>query len=161
MTIQVNVQPIDEQNFLKRNALLCLLLGLFFSSDLIYTVFQQQISAVPLLKYSLMLFGFFIFIAMLVMLVRTMDSANKITKETFYYGNFQDEYLNYINAKGYKYAFNFALFYLLSTYYITSVWGNDLASIINISELSKFSAGIVFISYALPVLYMLNGTDDE
>ncbi len=164
MTTQMNVQPMDEQNFLKRNALLCLILAGYFIFDIFYTQLDEALLDYSLLKNSLLFIGVVISIAMVVILVKTCKSANRITKDTSYYGNFQDEYLNFINIKGYKYAFNFTSVYFLIVYILTDfdgTWISDITMEISIQEFCKLSMGFIFISYALPVLYMLKGADDE
>ncbi|MCJ8292995.1 MAG: hypothetical protein MJK15_01190 [Colwellia sp.] len=164
MTTQVNVKPIDEQNHLKRNALLYLVLGIIFSFSFLYNFFEQTISAEPTLERTLLFAGFVLFIVMIFVCFKVMKSANNIKKETFYCGNFQDEYLNYVNMKGYKYSFNFACFYLITIYIVTELYRNstsDFTAVIDISNFCVVTMGLIFISYSIPVLYLLKGADDE
>jgi hypothetical protein len=164
MSAQMNVKPIDEQNYLQKHASLCLFFGVLSSFNFIYILFSEQIRSVPFLHESLLFIGALGFITMMVITFKTAIATKKVKKNTYYYGNFQDEYLNHVNAKGYKYVFNFMCFYLITIWLITSVTStleNDVLSFISISNFSMFTMGLVFLSYALPVLYMLKGVDDE
>jgi len=164
MTAQVNVLPIDEQNYLKRNALLCLVLGVLFSFSFFYILFEQDISSMPILENSLLFVGAVIFISMMVICFKTINSANRVKKDTFYCGNFQDEYLNHVNLKGYKYVFNFVCFYFITIFICTGPTISeaiDFLPLISIRDFCLLTMGLIFISYALPVLYMLKGGDDE
>ena len=164
MTAQMNVQPIDEQNFLKRNALLCLILAGYFIFDIFYTQLGEVLIDYPLLKNSLLFIGAVLFISMVVILFKTCKSANRVAKNTSYFGNFHDEYLNFMNIKGYKYAFNFTSVYFLIVYILADfdgTWISGITTVISIQDFCKLSMGFIFISYALPVLYMLKGADGE
>jgi hypothetical protein len=164
MTKQVNVKPMDEQSYLMRNALLSVILGTSFVGESIYSHFEQYLQSHSLINAGVSIIGGGIFIGMIVMLIKTLNSANKVLKKTFYYGNFEDEYLNYINAKGYKYACNFILFFCF-VIYILSDFNGTVASELMLStstrEFCQLTVGLIFISYALPVLYLLKGADDE
>jgi hypothetical protein len=164
MSAKLTVQPIDEQNYLKHNALLCLVLGVLFSFSFFYIIFEQGISSMPILENSLLFIGAVISISMMVICIKTIKSANKVKNDTFYYGNFKDEYLNHINLKGYKYVFNFVCFYFFTIFICmgpTISEAIDFLPLISIRDFCLLTMGLIFISYALPVLYMLNGTDDE
>jgi hypothetical protein len=164
MTISINVQPIDEQNFLKRNALLSLSLGFFFSIDMMSILLTPTFKQYSWLELAATIVGTVLAITLVVMSFKTLFIARKISQDTFYCGNFQDEYLNHVNAKGYKYGFNFVALFLLSVYYISGfshMWIDEVSLLINTREFAKFTAGLVFISYAIPVLYMLNSDDAD
>ncbi len=166
MSASINVKPIDEQNYLKNHALLCLSWATFIIFNFVYFIFAEQVSGESILDGSGVYLGFLIvgFITLMVMTFKTAIATTKVKKSTYYYGNFQDEYLNHVNAKGYKYVFNFMCFYLIALWLVTSgmeITANELFSSISLSEFIMVTFGLMFISYAVPVLYMLKGGDDE
>ncbi len=164
MSAQMNVKPIDEQNYLKGNALLSLVLGVLFSFSFFYMLFEESISTSPVLEGGLLFVGSIIFIAAMVICFKTVNSANRVKKDTFYCGNFQDEYLNHVNLKGYKYVFNFVSFYFITIFICTGPTSSeaiDFLPLISIRDFCMLTMGLVFISYALPVLYLLKDAEDE
>jgi len=143
--------PINEQLFLKRNALVCIVLGIFFLTDFIYNYFNSSI--------EIEFLNFILFIVSIGFIVMFLMSANKIGKNVFLFGNFKDEYLNHIHNTGYKYSFSFiSLFLVVLT--ITSSLFPKLFSTLPVHEFSKLSAGLMFISYSLPILFLLRGEDE-
>jgi uncharacterized membrane protein len=116
MSVAINVKPADEQNYLKNHALLCLSLATFLIVNFVYLLFAEQVSGKSILDGSVIYLACLIigFITLMVMTFKTAIATTKIKKSTYYYGNFQDEYLNHVNAKGYKYVFIFMCFYLIA-----------------------------------------------
>ncbi|MBU2894104.1 hypothetical protein KO495_12350 [Colwellia sp. D2M02] len=164
MSTQMNVRPIDEQNFLKRNALLGLLVGTLFSGEVLYIFLEQILMCNSVIMGILRFSGLVIFILMIVALFKTLNSANRVKKDAFWYGNLQDEYLNYVNLKGYKYVFNFSSFILFLFYVLAGFEGTVISNALLSLELRDFCKLImstIFFSYALPVLYLLRGIEDE
>jgi len=164
MTTQLDVKPMDEQSYLMRNALLGVILGAWFLGESLHGYFEQYLQSHSMISLAVSILGGVIFISMMVILIKVMKSANKVQKKTFYYGNFEDEYLNYVNAKGYKYAFNFILIFFFVVYFLSGLDGtvaSEVALSISIREFCQLTVGLIFISYALPVLYLLKGADDE
>jgi len=154
MTTQVNVKPIHEQNYLKDNALIKLLFGGVFTIDGIVTFFELATWASLVLAYA----AFAMLIGALFYVFKVF--TNKVRKETSKYDNFQDEYLNHINMKGYKYAFNSA-FMSLNVILAVTVFSGDLLAVFSPKDFCQLVLGLVCISYSLPVLYMLKDTEDE
>jgi hypothetical protein len=165
MPVAINVKPIDEQNFLKRNALGSLFAGFYFFGGFFYSIMQPYIENNGVSLWPFALVAIAIIIVLFTSLIKTLSSGRKVSNDTLYCGNFQDEYLNYINAKGYKYAANFtglSLFfvYVLITPFEETFLGTAVLSI-TIREFLDLTIGVLIFSYALPVLYMLKGADDE
>ncbi len=160
MSAQMNVQPADEQNYLKRNALLNLILGFFFIGGTSYHYISDFILSSSLFMALSGLLALSTLIGMIVLLTKTISSSKKIQKKMFYYGSFNDEYLNYVNGKGYKYVFNFITFYFLVVWLGTGI-SESLLGALTIRQFCELTIGLVFISYAVPVLYLLKGADDE
>lgn len=154
MTRQVNVKPIDEQNYLKDNTLIKLLFGGLFTFDVIFTFFELATWA------SLLLGTAFFAIIIGIFFYGFKVFTNKVKKETSNYDIFQDEYLNHINMKGYKYAFNFA-FMSLNVILAVTVFSGDLLAVFSTKDFCQLALGLICISYSLPVLYMLKDTEDE
>ncbi len=143
--------PVNEQVYLKRNALVCFVLGILFIADALYNNFTSSVG----LKYLTFMF----FIAALIFIVMFLLSLIKMTKSAWLFGNFEDEYLNHIHNTGYKYAFSFMSFFLV----VVSVTVNLFPYLIEgmlVREFSKFSAGLMFMSYSLPIIYLLRGDDE-
>jgi hypothetical protein len=164
MTAQMNVKPIDEQNYLKRNALGGLLVGGLWSSEIITNFITLTLESSPV---SFVFFGvvsFALLIALIFSFFKALSSANKVTKDTIWCGNFQDEYLNHVNLKGYKYAFNSVLFILLLVYALVGFEGTaigDALLSIELQDFCKLIMSTIFFSYGFVVLYLLKGADDE
>jgi hypothetical protein len=164
MPAAIHVKPMDEQNYLQKHALLCLFFGVLSSFNFIYILFSEQIRSVPFLHESLLFIGVLGFITMVVITFKTAIATKKVKNSTYYYGNFQDEYLNHVNAKGYKYVFNFMCFYLITLWLVTfsmQISANELLLSISFSQFIMVTFGLMFISYSVPVLYLLKGADDE
>ncbi len=164
MSVQMNVKPIDEQNYLKNNALLGLFTGMLFSGDIISRFFYNNNESDGFFSSGLLIAGIIVAILMMYSLFQVAQYSCKIKKRTFYYGNFKDEYLNHINSIGYKYAFNIICCYLLFVFFSTEYPKSNEAQISYVMTVKDFcllTIGIVFLSYSTPVLYMLKGVDDE
>ena len=164
MITQLNVQPMDEENYLKYFALFSLVIGTIFISGVLESFISQYFFNESVVTTSLNIIRVFLYISMVVIIFRMSAPANRVLKKTLYWGNFQDEYLNYISAKGYNYAFNFVFLYLVVAYLFIDLFGEFPESISLVQDLQGFcelSAGLMLICYALVVLYLLKGADDE
>ena len=159
MTDLTTSQPHNEQTFLKRNALLCTLLGMLLIFEALDIFANSNIAHGPLLDAFLIIGALALLVTLVVMLFKTLGTSYKISRQAYWFGNFQDEYINHINAMGYKYAFNTVCGALILCYGATRAEWLDTASS-DIGLLCKMGLGIVFLSYSLPVLYLLRGDDE-
>ena len=143
--------PINEQIYLKRNALVCIVLGALFIADSIYNHFNSSME----LEYL----TFTLFITSIIFIFLFLLSLIKIGKSVFLLGNFEDEYLNHIHNTGYKYAFSLISIFLVVVAVTSNIFPKLTENLL-VREFSKFSAGLMFISYSLPILYLLRGDDE-
>ena len=160
MTNKTESTTISEHHFLKGNALLSLAIGLMFIAEMIEILFEPFINEHAWLDVSLTVFAFIVAIIVLIQIVKTLSVAGGLSKSTFWFGDFNDEYFNHLNLKGYKWAFNILCFILLFLYIF-----DDLTIIyfdsVTITDFAKFMIGFLFISYSLPVLYLLHKEDSN
>jgi hypothetical protein len=151
----------NEYLFLKNNALLGFSLGVWFTSDVIGQVLSSFIGNNRWVDVSLMGVGIVVTLLFVVQLVKTINTMGGLSKAAFWYNDFQDEYINYINLKGYKWAFNIGLG-VLFVFHIFDDHTNVTFNSISISDFSLFIVGVVSIAYSLPVAYWLcKESDDE
>lgn len=143
--------PINEQTYLKRNALACVVLGALYIADAIYNHLTSSVG----LKY--LTFG--LFVASIIFIALVLQSLSKVSKRVFLFSNFEDEYLNHIHNTGYKYAFSLIATFLVLVSITTNIFPH-LSEWLLVREFSKFSAGLMFISYSLPILYLLRADDE-
>jgi len=164
MITQLNVQPMDEENYLKCFALFSLAIGTIFISGVIESFILQYFSNESVVAISLNFIRVCLYISMAIIIFKMSAPANRVLKKTLYWGNFQDEYLNFISAKGYNYAFNFIFFYLVISYFLIELFWTFPENVSVVEGLTGFcelSVGLMLICYALVVLYLLKGDDDE
>ena len=109
MNTQTVSSATNEQVFLQRNALLSFVLGVIFTAELFEELFASAIANNYWLDMSLTGMAIVTFMTVIVLLVKTVKSVGGISKSAFWYGEFQDEYVNFLNLKGYKWAFNIKL----------------------------------------------------
>ncbi|NQZ20593.1 MAG: hypothetical protein HRT53_00930 [Colwellia sp.] len=144
----------NEHLYLKSNALFSFALGFVFTFDVIDQAFSSIIENNHWVDILLTGMGVIVLLVLVVQLVKTLHAMEGLSKAAFWYGDFQDEYVNFINLKGYKWAFTMAISVLL----IFCIF-DDLADVafssISISDFSEFIVGLIFIAYSLPVIYSL------
>ena len=121
--------PINEQFYLKRKALLCSVLGIFFIVDFIYSYFIQS-------SVELEWLTFILFIAVIVLIVIFLKSISKIGRSFFWIGNFKDEYLNHIHNKGFKYSLSLVGLFLMAVTITSSIFPVPFATL-PLHEFSK------------------------
>lgn len=143
--------PINEQIYLKRNALVCIVLGVLFVADSICNHFKLSVE----LEY----FTFILLVASIIFIFLFILSLIKVGKSIFLFGNFEDEYFSHIHNTGYKYAFSLISIFLVVVAVTSNIfpW---LTEGLLVREFSKFCAGLMFIGYSLPILYLLRGDDE-
>lgn len=138
----------QELKYIKKNAYLCFTLAVCFfakgAGDLINfdNAFLNVIGGLTIVSAT---------VAMLYFLVSSLSNLPNTAKKSFWTGVFEDEYVNQLNLKGYKWAFvtscitlfPFMLFDVSRHYEITT---KDFATIV---------MSALFFGYALPVLYGL------
>lgn len=138
----------QELKYIKKNAYLSLALAICFFLKGVGSVVTFEIHALNLIG------GFAILattIVMLYFLVSSLSNLPNTAKKSFWTGVFEDEYVNQLNLKGYKWAFvtscitlfPFMLFDVSRHYEITT---KDFATIV---------MSALFFGYSLPVLHGL------
>lgn len=152
--------PASEQDYLRSNAILALILGLVFTLDL-WSLALSEVSASEWLTNILIIGVAILFFLMLVYLVKASKGAFTFNRKAFWLGTFNDEYLNHINLKGYKYAFNITCGLLIALMLMAdfNVF-EGLPNEVTLKQIFKSIIGLVFWGYAIPVLYMLRGEDE-
>ncbi len=158
MNNQLVATPINEQIFLKKNALLSILVGLIFLLEPVWLILTPLISEHSQLEIISSIIRLTLVLTMLIVFVKTSASVRKAGKNAFWYSNFNDEYLNYVNNKAFKYSFyitaGFIGFYAyLGKHFITLF--NDMP----VSDFALFILGLSFIGYGLPIIVNLRGED--
>jgi hypothetical protein len=152
MTNDIKSTVVKEEKDLYNNAITSLLVAAMFIFDYL-DKFQE-----PLIKmYTLIyvLYGI-AFIAIFILLIRNLiKAATRMSKKNFWVDNYEDEYFNYINNKGYKYLCCTLLIYLT----IFSIFGKNFESI-PIDSFCKFGAALGFFTYGLTVILLLKSKDD-
>lgn len=158
MTNQAVASTIYEQSFLKRNSMLSFIVGLFFSIEPIYRITSPVLEQHLWLKNFILLTGIGLFIAVVVVFVKTLPSIKRANKKAFWFGEFSDEYLNYVNKKGYKYSFFSTVYFLIFYKYIDKHlmhFFNNLPA----DDLATLAIAVALIGYGLPVITELRGED--
>jgi protein-S-isoprenylcysteine O-methyltransferase Ste14 len=155
MTTNTQSIVVNEEDCLYQNALLGLLLAALFT----FQYLDMFIESLPEINTWLyVLFGI-VYIAIWFMIIRTLikviTSGKNISKDAYWFSVYEDEYFNYINNKGYKYAFNVLLAYLT----IISIFGTDFAPI-SIESFCKFGLILGFLTYSSTVIFLLKGKDE-
>lgn len=144
--------PINEQFYLKRKALLCSVLGVFFIADFIYSCFIKS-------SVELEWLTFILFVAVIILMAIFLKSMSKIGRSVFWIGNFKDEYLNHIHNKGYQYSLSLVGLFLIAVTITSSIFPMPFATL-PLHEFSKFTAGLMFVSYGFPILLLMRGDDE-
>jgi hypothetical protein len=142
--------PEMELLFIKRNALVCILMGLLFGGETIEKYLSSwYTSQMNWIELTSGIFIVTITVLAIVFVVRSLLVLPN-WKYFFWNGNCDDEYLNHLNHRAYKYAANTmlsisALLFILSP------------EIISLS--THFVAGIIlsfgFLAYGIPLLFWL------
>ncbi|RHW76272.1 hypothetical protein [Colwellia sp. RSH04] len=152
--------PVNEETFLKRNAFLSLILGIYFTYGWVYIAIEPNFIIYAWLKPLCVVIGAIVMTFLIGSFFKALKSMEGINKTTVFYGNFEDEYLNFVASQGVRYAFSFVWIYLM-VIYLAYPYFEDFFSGISIQLFAKYSMGLIFISYALPVLYLLQRSNDE
>ena len=159
MKTQTISTAVNEQIFLKRNSLLGVFAGLMFISSPIYKLLEPIITEHDWLNLVLALLSLILGMLIFFTFFSTIKSMENVGRYTIWTGNFNDEYFNHINNKGYKYSFVTSCILLLDF----SVFGRHLQNFLGglfLSEFSDFMLGVIFLSYSLPILFLLRGEDE-
>lgn len=159
MNTKIISTAINEQVFLKRNSLLGVFAGLMFISSPLYKLLEHFITRYDWLYITLALLGAILGISIIITFLKIIKSMENVDRYTIWYNNFNDEYFNHINNKGYKYSFNASCTFLV----FISVFGHHFQDVLvnlSFSDFAEFTLGLSFISYSLPVLFLLRGEDE-
>ena len=150
-------QAETEQQYLKHNAMLMLMIGITFLLDASYRLFFGG----RLGDWFVVLFGL---LAMLVLAVGVVSMAKSLRysrRAMFWTNRFNDEWLAHLNMKGYRYAGHSLMALLFITFLLNRFGGIDqwLASL-DLASFSTLLLSVGAIAYSLPVLLGLRGADE-
>lgn len=152
-------QPEIEQNFLTRNALLSIALGCVFFFDVAYELLAQSSWSDSWMSKVLGAFMTIAFLVMLAMMLKVISTSGKLKKQGFWYGAYQDEFMSFVNKKGYQYSHNFMYLVFISALVING-WLPDMSNLISVDQYTKFGIAALAFSYGLPVIYLLKKESD-
>jgi len=130
-----------------------------FTSSPLYKLLEPFIIRYDWLYITLILLSIILGVFIVFTFFKIMNSIESLDRYTVWYNCFNDEYFNYINHKGYKYSFNTSCFFLM----FFSIFGHHFQSFLvtlSLSDFAEFTLGLSFISYSLPVLFLLRGEDE-
>jgi hypothetical protein len=152
--------PQSEPLFLSRNGWLSI-------SVVTLLMFKPLISfseGIKLMGFSLSnlidSFALINFIFLIVMLVKVFKSARLLSGSSYWFGYLEDEFLEHINNKGYKYGF---ITLIIFTSFITFGYDAFLSDFegLTVSIIGSFCVSIGCFTYGITVLSYLKASDDE
>lgn len=145
-----------EFKFLKGSGFLTLAIGLFFITDSV-RVILFEFNDFPGFAENVFHVSEAVFLlATLFVLFKNINVFNSVPGKTSWLGRFDDEFLNYINMRGYQYAFNLAIITLFIGMFAGEIWPEATANI-NLHIFCKTVFAISLIGYSIPVLRDLYG----
>jgi len=155
MNITNLTTPQIEHLYLRKNAFVMVFIGLFFLTQLIYDLVSTAQSSTDL-KIGFGLVSVFSLIGILVYSITVSKLARKVRK-AYWYGNFDDEYFNFLNHKAYKYGFNSTGLVAFIFYF-----GPELVpeSLLTTDNSLRVVISIMFLSYGLPLLFWLRENNE-
>jgi len=155
MNITHLTTPQIEHLYLRKNAFSMVFIGLFFLTQLIYDLVSTAQPSTDL-KIGFGLASVFSLIGLLVNWFTVSKLARKVRK-AYWYGNFDDEYFNFLNHKAYKYGFNSTGLAAFIFYF-----GSELVpeSLLTMDNSFRVLLSIIFLSYGAPLLFWLRGNDE-
>ncbi|MBT1064460.1 hypothetical protein KJY73_12800 [Bowmanella sp. Y26] len=143
----------QENLLLKKNAILCLVLGLFFAIDSTNEVWAWELSGGWALLYLPVVLLFFYMIYLLFSVSKFSRGA---AKRAFWTGGFDDEYAEFLNVRGYKFGFGIGFIGLITLSLFADLMLTDgIPALMSVALWAQFLAALMLIGYALPVLYGL------
>lgn len=155
MTTNTTSITVNEEDYLYRNGLIGIFAGIMFLINSLDLVLQ------PLFEthgWLYVLFGI-LNVAIVIMLIRTLIKISTcgriISKQAFWFGQFEDEYFNHINSQGYKYTFHIILTYLV----LFAIIGEYFESI-TLNSFCEFGLALSFLTYGVTILYLLVGKNE-
>jgi hypothetical protein len=165
MQTQTELTPAIEQRYLTFIAMLSTIFGLFLISDSIYTLIESISPGSTWLKIIVGAFVLILFITMGISLFKTLKFQGEVSRKTLWYGKFIDEYISYVNMKGYQYSWNIMSILMPILLILASLneRGEYLPEFLNsipILEFIKLNLAILMLTYGLPILYMLRKEQD-
>ena len=157
MNITNLTTPQIEHLYLRKNAFVMVFIGLFFLTQLIYDLVSTAQPATDF-KIGFGLASVFCLIGLLVNSITVSKLAHKV-KKAYWYGNFDDEYFNFLNHKAYKYGFNSAGLVAFIFYFGPSLVPENILTMDNSFRLL---ISIMFFGYGVPLLFWLraDGKDE-
>jgi hypothetical protein len=155
MNITNLTTPQIEHLVLRKNAFTIVFTGLFFLTQLIYDLVSTAQSSTDL-KLGFSLVSVFFLIGLLVNSNTVSKLARKV-KKAYWYGNFDDEYFNFLNHKAYKYGFNSAGIVALIIYSGPNIMPESLLTTDNSL---RVVISIMCLAYGAPLLFWLRGNDE-
>jgi hypothetical protein len=147
--------PKNEETLLYRNALLGLFAGGMFSFKAL-EAFLEPLQEIHLWLYIVLAIVYITTTVMaVIMLIKTVLSANQLSKNLFRFGQFEDEYFIHIDKKGYQHSFNVLLIYVG----IFSIFGEHFESIV-LKNFCEFGLALTFLTYSFTVMFLLKAKDE-
>jgi hypothetical protein len=147
-----------EHKFLHSKAMTSLFLAssIFFGSIYERSLITEFPESVDWIIIGLMLVSYF---CLLILLVKDFILANRMSYKALWSGAFDDEYLEHINRKGYKYGYVTSVS-LLAVFYIFDS-EISLASWISFRELLPLILFTAMGSYGAAIICHMHGAIDE
>jgi hypothetical protein len=148
----MEIKQYDEQTCLRMSAAGSLHIGLALMSfalfDLLSDGFNVGAAIFAFVFMSLLLRGLYFSVSVAMF-------GPKPSSKGYWSSLFQDEYLNYLNMKGYKWAFMTISGLLFILYFGGEKLSSGLLQEISIKNLAMFQIGVVWIAYSTPILFEL------
>ncbi|WP_102796476.1 hypothetical protein [Bowmanella denitrificans] len=153
MSVNTLSKAEQENLLLKKNAILCLVLGLFFVIDSTHELGGWELSGRWALLYLPVLLLFFY---MLYLLLNVSKFSRGVAKRAFWTGRFEDEYAEYLNARGYKFGYGVGFIGLITfSLFADLILADETTALISMELWAQLAAASMLIGYALPVIYGL------
>ena len=153
------VTASNEFRFLNNSAMLSLVLGIFFLMQCAEEILIERADAATFMIIIFNGMTLLFLVILCVMLYKIVSMDKKVTNEHKWFGNYEDEFLNYTNLKGYKYAFNTTIAFLAIGMLAGGVWTEEAAQL-ELWLYCKIVAAMSFISYALPIIKDLHSESE-
>ncbi len=145
-----------ELRFLKSSALLSAVLGTLFIVDSVPLMLFQYQELPNVLRSTVHVMQILFILGLVYLLIKNISAINGVPSRTTWLSQFDDEFLNHTNMKGYQYAFNLAIAALFIGTLGGEIWV-DYTDHIPIHVFSEFVLGIAMAGYSIPVLRALLG----
>jgi len=151
------LDPNVELIFLKRCAVGVFMAGLFFlhrvTEDVVYQWFDDEVWTQGI--YALIFVTFFIY--MIVTVVKTLNV--NVSRQAYWFGNFHDEYLHYVNNQANKYCLGVLGITLLGAFIGADFITEALPSL-DLKDFISLILTVISFSYSATVWTLLRADND-